>query len=189
MSSIDRSNFTKRISLKQLQKWTRDQNGDSLKMDSPGGLKNKRQKAKSSKTKSKKQKIKTEQNVEVEQRKLHQDLLDQLRGSRAKSRRTTQLRPDAEKLEDKQKDLGDIWTTIRRYELFIFHYNSRIGHEPVCNPWKLNLGKLVVSNVFVNTDLMKLLVKHYNPKLKVICNLQVKPFIYVSTKQFLKCSI
>lgn len=64
----------------------------------------------------------------------------------------TQLGPDAKKLEDKQKDLGDTWMTIRGYELFIFNYIQIIRYEQVCNLCKLNLGKLVVSNVFVNVD-------------------------------------
>jgi len=48
------------------------------------------------------------------------------------------------------------------------------------NPWHLNLGKLVVLDVFVNVELLKLLAKHYNPSLKAICNPQGEPVIHLS---------
>lgn len=44
----------------------------------------------------------------------------------------------------------------------------------------MNLGKIVVSNVFVNVDLVKLSAKYYNPDLKAICDLQGKPFVHLS---------
>lgn len=116
----------------------------------------------------------------VEERRLCQDLIDQLLGSVLKSRRSIQLDPSANRFEDIYQDIGDVWTNIQGYELFLFHYSRRTRHEPMCNPWKLNLGKIVVPNVFVNMDLFKLLAKHYNPNLKAICNLQGKPFVYLS---------
>lgn len=54
--------------------------------------------------------------------KLNQYLIDQLSSSKPKARRSTQLRADVEILEDKFKHVGDGWTTIRGYELFMFHY-------------------------------------------------------------------
>lgn len=50
----------------------------------------------------------------------------------------------------------------------------------MCNPWSFNLGKLVVPNIFVNVELVKLFSKHYNIDLKSIYNLQGEPFIHVS---------
>ena len=39
---------------------------------------------------------------------------------------------------------------------------------------------MVFPNVFVNTELVKLLATHYDSKLKAICGPSRKPFIYIS---------
>jgi len=84
-----------------------------------------------------------------------------------------------EKLEEKCKYLRNIWTPIKAYELFKFHYNRRFRNSPVSNPWHLNLGKLVVPDVFLNVELLQLLAKQYNPSLKAICNPQGEPIIHL----------
>lgn len=76
--------------------------------------------------------------------------------------------------------MGDIRTYIRGFELFLFHYCRKTNHEPICNPWRMNLGKIVVPNVFLDVDLVKLLAEHYNSDLKPICDPQGKPFVHLS---------
>jgi len=104
---------------------------------------------------------------------LNQDLLDQCPGSGQKSRRNAQLNPHAKKLDDLYKQIGDIWTPVKGYDLFIYHYRKMHKHKPVSNPWRLNLGKLTMPIVFVNVQLpivfvnvqlLKLFEKKYNPK-------------------------
>lgn len=56
----------------------------------------------------------------------------------------------------------DVWTKVRGYELFQFHYLRRDKEMPLYNPWKTNLGKLIVPNVFVSVKLIETLVKNYN---------------------------
>jgi hypothetical protein len=68
-----------------------------------------------------------------------------------------------DKLWDKHKDIGEIWTPIRGYELFIYHYENKYRFELVYNPWRLNLGRLVVLNVFVDVELIKALANKYDP--------------------------
>ena len=50
-----------------------------------------------------------------------------------------------------------------RYELFWFFYKNRVKEVPICNPWVRNLGKLIMLEVFVDVDLVKELIKCYNP--------------------------
>ena len=148
-------------------------------MESSGSGKGKGRKlGESSQSKGKKQKVDTEH--EGTEQRLNQDLIDQLPGSRPKTRRSTQIRVEVDKLDDKCKFIGDAWTAVRGYELFNFHYHRQNRFEPVCNPWKLNLGKLVCPNVFVNAELVKLLADHYDPKHKEICDPSRKPQIHVS---------
>lgn len=70
--------------------------------------------------------------------------------------------PIHDKLEDRYKDIGDVWTTVRGHELFLFHYLRKNEPIPISNPWNTCLGKLVVPNIFISIDLLKLLVRHYN---------------------------
>lgn len=143
-------------------------------MESPGfGKVKSRNLGESSQTKGKKQKTKGEH--EGIERRLNQDLIDQLHGSGPKARRSAQLSAKIEKLDDTYKFIGDVWNQIRGYEFFNFHYHRRNCFEPVCNLWKLNVGKLVYPNIFVNAELVKLLADHYDPKHKAICDPYGKP--------------
>lgn len=49
------------------------------------------------------------------------------------------------------------------YELFWFFYKNKVKEVPICNPWVRNLGKLIMLEVFVDMDLVKELIKCYNP--------------------------
>lgn len=127
-------------------------------MENPSGDA-KRQRGKTRKGKGKKQKTgETSPKTKDEDRKLNQDLLDQVSGSTPKPKRYAKW-----KLEDNYIDVGDLYTTIRGYELFLFHYHRREKPKPICNPWQLGVGKLVVPNVFVNIDLLELLELNFNP--------------------------
>lgn len=84
------------------------------------------------------------------------------------------------KFKDKYQVVGDIWTNIRGFELFLFHYQRRTNLEPICNPWRMNLGKIAIPNVFMDVELVKFLAKHYNSNLKAICDPQGKPFVQLS---------
>lgn len=95
-------------------------------------------------------------------RKLNQDMIDQMGSPGARSHRAKTNLPIREQLEDIYKGIGDIFTILRGHELFLFHYFRRDEPMPISNPWKTGLGKLVVPNVFVNIDLLKLLVRNYN---------------------------
>lgn len=81
---------------------------------------------------------------------------------RARSHRAKVNLPIHDQLEDRYKEIGDVFTTVRGHELFIFHYLHRDETMPISNPWSTNIGKLMVPNVFVNTDLLKFLVRQYD---------------------------
>lgn len=105
-----------------------------------------------------------ERKQKTEKRKLNQDLIDQCLGSRPRPRRSVQ----ASKLLDKHRGLGDVRTPHQGYELFMYHYRKQFRFEPVCNPWRLNLGRLAVPNVFINIELVKALASQYNSKKRTI---------------------
>lgn len=48
---------------------------------------------------------------------------------------------------------------------------------PISNPWSSGLGKLMVPNVFVNIDLLKLMVKNYDAAKRCILLLDGTGFI------------
>lgn len=62
----------------------------------------------------------------------------------------------------------------------MFHYHRQDNPQLIGNPWRLNLGKLVVPNVYVNIDIVKLLIQHYDSKKREICNIERKPYFHVS---------
>lgn len=95
-------------------------------------------------------------------RKLNQDIIDKLQSPGPKSRRSKQHFHRKDQLEDRFKGVGDVWTKVRGYELFLFHFLRKDIEMLICNLWITNLGKLVVPNVFVNIRLMEVLVKKYN---------------------------
>lgn len=100
--------------------------------------------------------------VNEARRKLNQDMIDQMGSPGARSRIAKVNLPIREQLEDRYREIGDVLTTVRGHELFLFHYLRRDEPMPISNPWNTNLGKLVVPNIFVDIDLLKLLVRHYD---------------------------
>lgn len=86
----------------------------------------------------------------------------------ARSRKAKVNLPIRDQLEDRYREIGDAFTTVRGHKLFLFHYFHRDEPMPISNPWKTGLGKLVAPNVFVNIDLLMLLVKHYDANKRCI---------------------
>lgn len=83
-------------------------------------------------------------------------------------------------MEDKYKGVGDMWTTIRGHELFLYHYLSWNKEMPLSNPWTTNLGRLVVPNIFLNLRLLELLTRKYNKEKRYIQLPNGDPFIQIS---------
>lgn len=54
-------------------------------------------------------------------------------------------------------------TSDRGWDIFFYFYGKKDKVIPVSNPWNLNLGRLVVSNVFLEPILIKEIEKHYHP--------------------------
>lgn len=71
------------------------------------------------------------------------------------------------------------------YELFMYFDCNRVEVVPICNPWKHDLAKLIVPEVFVDVALMKELIKAYNPITRgfhrydgsSLCTLDINSFI------------
>lgn len=93
---------------------------------------------------------------------MNQDIIDILQSLGPKSRRSKQHFPRKDQLEDKFKGVGDVWTKVRGYELFLFHFLRKDKEVPIYNPWTTNLGKLVVPNEFINIKLLEVLIRNYN---------------------------
>lgn len=105
---------------------------------------------------------------ETKKRLLNQDLIDQCPGLGPRPRRGPQMNPSMDRLIDKHKGLGDILTPQCGYDIFMYHYRKQFKSQPVYNPWRLNLGRLMVPNVFINVDLIKALASRYDPKRRTI---------------------
>lgn len=136
--------------------------------------------SKASKTRKGKEPLTTEEKPKRQKKEgcsLTQDLIDQQPSS---SLRPKKIKADEEGLEDRFEDLGDTWTKLRGYELFVYGYTKRVSPQPINTLWRLKLGKLVVANVFVNVELMKALARNYNPKTIIIYNYMGKPILSIT---------
>lgn len=51
-------------------------------------------------------------------------------------------------------------------KLFWYFYKNKLEKVPISNPWNINLGKLIIPEVFIDIDLKKVLIKEYNPTSK-----------------------
>lgn len=107
-------------------------------------------------------------------------MIDQMQAPVPKSRRLKQHLPDRDQLEDRYKYFGDVWTRLRGYELFLFHYLRRNREVSLCNPWVTNLGKLIVPNIFVNLKVLEILVRNYNSASRYIQTPNGEAFIRFS---------
>ena len=66
------------------------------------------------------------------------------------------------KVEEKCNEVGDIWTRIRGYGIFLYQYVRRNHNATIFHPWEINLGKLAVANIFVNVEFLKVIINKYN---------------------------
>lgn len=51
--------------------------------------------------------------------------------------------------------------------------------EPINNPWRLNIGRLEVPNVFISPELIKYLVDRYNHETKTIYDKDNKSLVTI----------
>ena len=49
------------------------------------------------------------------------------------------------------------------FELFKYFYENRTDKVPIYNPWNRNMAKVICPEVFIDVDLVKALIKSYNP--------------------------
>ena len=49
----------------------------------------------------------------------------------------------------------------------LFHYNRRLERCPVFQGWMTNIGKFVVPNVFINTNLLQDFINKYDLEMEV----------------------
>lgn len=75
--------------------------------------------------------------------------------------------PPKDQLEDKYKEVGDIWTAIRGHKLFLYHYLRQNKEMPLSNPWTTNLGRLVVPNVFSEYQIIGITYQKVQQRKKV----------------------
>lgn len=90
-------------------------------------------------------------------RNLFDDLLNQLKPStndRQQGKRFVSGKTLGEGLTDKAFRLANVSIPISRLEKFKLWYGKRNLHSPLSNPWQYDLGKLVVSGVFRDVDLL-----------------------------------
>jgi hypothetical protein len=52
--------------------------------------------------------------------------------------------------------------------LFHYFWNNRVKPAPICNPWDLNMAKLIVPDIYVDIGLIRELAKNYCPVARVI---------------------
>lgn len=57
---------------------------------------------------------------------------------------------------------------LKEGDIFHLFYQKRDKAAPVSNPWNLNLGKLVVPNVFVEPLLIRELTKNYHLRSMIV---------------------
>ena len=91
---------------------------------------------------------------------------------------------ETQKLNGNNEGIEDNFFTSRRYFdwgrrvwLFFIHYKRRYGLEPIWNPWRLNLGRFFVQNVFIIMELIIGLDERYELKTKNINGYIGKPFL------------
>ena len=64
--------------------------------------------------------------------------------------------------------------------LFWYFFANRNEKEPINYPWRLDLGKIVIPNVFVDIELINLLDKHYEPTIKIVRKLDGMPLLVIT---------
>lgn len=110
-------------------------------------------KKKQSEVKEIQPKIKDEE-PKVKKRPLHRSILDRLPGSTKDSNKKF--------LVDTAQSCRDAIIYKSRWDLFWYFYSKRNKEIPVSNTWMLDIARLIVPNVFVDVEFIRLLAKHYH---------------------------
>lgn len=88
---------------------------------------------------------------------------------------------------DKEAGCRDAFTKERGWDIFYYFYSKRDKHVPVSNPWTLNLGNLVVPNVFVEPMLIRELSKAYNSPSLTIRTVKGYVLLDISHRAIVEC--
>lgn len=67
-------------------------------------------------------------------RQLNQYMIHEMDSPKDRSRKAKVNLPIHDQLEDKYKEIGDVFTIVRGHELFLFHYFCRDEPMPIPNP-------------------------------------------------------
>lgn len=71
-------------------------------------------------------------------------------------------------------------TPIASRDFFWYFYKNRDGKVPVSNPWTLDLAKLIIPNVFVDVELIQVLVENYHPVIRIVRMLIGNPLLVIT---------
>lgn len=78
-------------------------------------------------------------------------------------------RPGVKKgIVDKQCTIKDATLSYTRWSLLQGWFGNKNAHIPICNPWRLDMGKLIVPNMYLDIDLLKANVANYDPIVRVV---------------------
>lgn len=72
-------------------------------------------------------------------------------------------------------------------DLFLYFYKNKDGKVPVSNPWTLDLGKLIVQNVFVDVELIQTLVENYHSVTRIVRMPSEDPLLVVTRSAIIDC--
>lgn len=88
---------------------------------------------------------------------------------------------------DKEVGCRDAFTKERGWDIFHSFYGNRDNSIPVCNPWTLNFGKLVVTNVIVEPMLISELVKAYDVPSWMVRTIEGYVLLDISSRSIIQC--
>ena len=73
------------------------------------------------------------------------------------------------------------------HSLFWYFFANSIEKEPKNNPWRFDLEKVVVPNVFVDVELINVLAKHYEPSTRTVRKLDGMPLLVITKSYVEQC--
>lgn len=104
-------------------------------------------------------------------RNLYDDFLDQLKPStndKQQGQRFVSGKFLGEGLTNKAFCLADVSVPMTGLEMFKLWYGQRNLHSPLSSPQQYDLGKLLVSSVFMDVDILNVVANRYDPVSRVI---------------------
>jgi hypothetical protein len=104
-------------------------------------------------------------------RNLYNDFLDQFPRS-TNDRRMGLVLMQGNKLAEglicSSSNVTEVRTPLSRLEMFRLWFGQRNLQHPLCNGWKYDMGKLVVPNVFLDVDLLRVVASRYDPDSRTV---------------------